>query len=741
MTHKLFKPVYIFLFLVNLSFIQLRTDSYASNPDDVIRPRIVGGIEASPGSWPFMVGLFSKGSGNKFNRQFCGGSLIATTWVVTAAHCIAEETPQSMEVGIGLHDLRQNGGETINVKRIIPHPQYNENTSNNDIALLELASPSNTGTIIGIADPSSELAGLVSTAIGWGTTSSGGSSSPLLLQVDLQVITNNACNTMYGNSITAGMVCAGVQGGGKDACQGDSGGPLVIGGTNAPLLIGATSFGEGCALPNKFGVWARVPHYLSWINEYTPTSSSPVSGNPPPPVSVTPSEPLSETDGDYGLWNGFIGLVNIAEIQNTSGSAVTAKVNLFNAAGTHVSTNSFSVPAGQQFDVILNQLSGYSTDSYGVVQISSNVSGRISYYKPKVSGSFTDFDFAYALPFAPPITNKSSVSFNTFQPSFNPGETSNLVANWLSVVNLDTGTKSFLVKKYNQSGVLLSETNISLASRNRADIDGGHVSPGPGNVGLLEIVPVDINAKYSAQLVRYGYKTGGTAFNFAFPLVATKGLNGTHYFPVGDRDTHQNWIELVNPSSQGNSAQVQIFSESGNLLSNQTIGLNPYSQFHLNTSQILPAGSIGFGSITPTGGTPLASQSMFYFRDPVSGSISSISGTQEVTSGSSILNGSYNLFLSMESRLRLHNTAALSGSANILIASQSSSGASGTMSFAPFESKEVNLHDFGLFGTIANSYGTVRVTPTGNALIFGTTTRLKRNTNTLPQFVVPGLLK
>lgn len=97
---------------------------------------------------------------------------------------------------------------------------------------------------------------------GWGATSEGGPGSATLLAVYKPVVSNAACNAAYNGGITDGMICAGVPEGGRDACQGDSGGPLTAGN----IVIGIVSWGQGCARPNFFGVYARVAHYRNWID-------------------------------------------------------------------------------------------------------------------------------------------------------------------------------------------------------------------------------------------------------------------------------------------------------------------------------------------------------------------------------------------------------------------------------------------------------------------------------------------
>ncbi|ROT77357.1 putative trypsin-1-like [Penaeus vannamei] len=117
--------------------------------------------------------------------------------------------------------------------------------------------------------PNPTYAGKTATATGWGTTSSGGSSSDTLREVDVTVLSNTACQSgSYGSAIKDTMLCAGSTG--KDSCQGDSGGPLVFkdGGGNYDQ-IGVVSWGYGCGARGYPGVYTRVNSYLDWIRTNT----------------------------------------------------------------------------------------------------------------------------------------------------------------------------------------------------------------------------------------------------------------------------------------------------------------------------------------------------------------------------------------------------------------------------------------------------------------------------------------
>lgn len=238
---------------------------------------IVGGTTASAADWPWIVSL-RNGSGS----HFCGGTLIAEDWVLTAAHC---PTPATVRVG-----PTTSTAVVRNISRIIRHPAYNASTDENDIALIQL-SQAVTGVTPALLNrdggfPSAiALNQATSTAqantriAGWGATSEGGSGSAVLLNASVPALTNDSCAAAYAPStIFASNLCAGYQAGGTDTCQGDSGGPLTysFGGS---LLAGITSWGIGCARAGLPGVYTRVSSHTDWITQnvtaartYSPTA-------------------------------------------------------------------------------------------------------------------------------------------------------------------------------------------------------------------------------------------------------------------------------------------------------------------------------------------------------------------------------------------------------------------------------------------------------------------------------------
>lgn len=233
--------------------------------------RIVGGHESQPSSRPYQVSLYQSYGGSW--SHICGGTLIDANWVLTAAHCTHRTSANAFRVRVGVHTLSNSyEGETIEVAQKIEHPEYNSETSNNDICLLKLASPADVSQYPPALLPTTQImdqaasAGDYVVVSGWGATREGGSGSNDLLETSVPIVSNSECQSAYREStITDNMLCAGFRSGGKDSCQGDSGGPLVaeVGGTF--YNVGVVSWGIGCARPNRYGVYAQTINYIDWI--------------------------------------------------------------------------------------------------------------------------------------------------------------------------------------------------------------------------------------------------------------------------------------------------------------------------------------------------------------------------------------------------------------------------------------------------------------------------------------------
>ena len=246
-------------------YVQLRVKAMAERATgqslsaSEIDGRIVGGKVAGVNVHKFQVGLLTKNIADNFNAQFCGGTLIKNNIVVTAAHCSDTVTANQVQVLTGTQNL-DGTGVRRNVTAIHIHPNWNPNTFDYDVAVWVLATPTSgiPFATLASADPP---VGSSLRVTGWGALTEGGSFPDNLRVVNVPLVSRANCNdaNSYSGDITARMICAGLNAGGKDSCQGDSGGPLTDNlGNGFKVLTGIVSWGTGCARANLPGIYSRV---------------------------------------------------------------------------------------------------------------------------------------------------------------------------------------------------------------------------------------------------------------------------------------------------------------------------------------------------------------------------------------------------------------------------------------------------------------------------------------------------
>ncbi|MEZ0089639.1 trypsin-like serine protease [Streptacidiphilus sp. EB129] len=232
--------------------------------------RIIGGGATSTEQHPWMVALASRATyGDSRSGQFCGGTLVSPTKVVTAAHCLYDESTlhrydrPDLRVLVGRSDLTGSAGSEVPVSRVWVDPDYDMNTNMWDVAVLTLAVPQPDRAVlpmVGQGETAPYLPGTMATVYGWGDIHGNGDYPATLHAVQLPMVADATCAQDYtgapdGTFRAGAMVCAGNQNtGGRDACQGDSGGPLVVAGR----LVGLVSWGTGCAEPGHPGVYSRL---------------------------------------------------------------------------------------------------------------------------------------------------------------------------------------------------------------------------------------------------------------------------------------------------------------------------------------------------------------------------------------------------------------------------------------------------------------------------------------------------
>ena len=220
-------------------------------------PGVVGGERASIVEYPWVVYLT-----DSTGFQFCGGTVVAADKVLTAAHCMADQRANNLRVVVGREDKNTTEGRVVTAKSVWVSPNYRgDPTGGSDFAVITLGRKVNVPPLPLAKDASVYRANAMATVLGWGRTAETGDASQYLMMASVPLVADASCGKAYQEYRATAMVCAGYVKGGVDTCQGDSGGPLEIDG----VLAGITSFGEGCARPNEYGVYTRVATYESAI--------------------------------------------------------------------------------------------------------------------------------------------------------------------------------------------------------------------------------------------------------------------------------------------------------------------------------------------------------------------------------------------------------------------------------------------------------------------------------------------
>lgn len=221
---------------------------------------VVRGESARADEFPWAAAVWEEWPGG-LQVQVCGGTMIEKDWMLTAAHC---EVSPNDQVTPGAHDL-QSATTMIGIDLVCPHPAFDDETFDSDVALVRLGQPIDLPSYL----PYDQTTPPVypsgpATTFGWGVTEQG-DFSHVLQKVEVPIVAQEECRAVRGADLPESFLCAGYKEGGKGICQGDSGGPLLVADASAPGWREVGIVSRGCAEPGLYDLYTRVAPFAPWI--------------------------------------------------------------------------------------------------------------------------------------------------------------------------------------------------------------------------------------------------------------------------------------------------------------------------------------------------------------------------------------------------------------------------------------------------------------------------------------------
>jgi len=428
-------------------------------------------------------------------------------------------------------------------------------------------------------------------------------------------------------------------------------------------------------------------------------------------------------------------MVNILEVINKGDEDLSLLVKLATDTGEIPrGIVRYTIPHGEQQDIVLNNISGFSSDHYGVIAIESNheeYDARVTMYAPSTDRG--NIPFSYSVPVSNKRGNKTYMSYNSYNPSRSALDQGLLVANWVSLANTGDRQAAFELVYYNQAGEEISRKAVELPALGRVDMQAGHEFPGGKSVGLIAVEPNTEGSTYVAMLTRYALKSSACSnnncsanpssnpsYSYAVGIPADNGSAEKQYVGIGGTAESMSVIELAAVSPERATGTFKWYSSEGTLQAQESFSLNPNAQRHI----VVPATSLGSIEVSSESGKLLIG-SVVYHYDEDDASVAGVEYSPGAEPFGLSLYGSYNLHLGMNNWLRLFNTSAERETLTVRYLRARGSSEQDQYNIPPRGRLDLGIHE----RAMRNTYGLVEVTTSSPGVIAAQVVRTRSSSS------------
>lgn len=411
-------------------------------------------------------------------------------------------------------------------------------------------------------------------------------------------------------------------------------------------------------------------------------------------------------------WNGFLdNLWNILELSNRSVANLHVNLNLYNDNGVLVQTESVTIAPHQENDVLVHNLQARQQNAYGLLCVThdgqvGDIAGRMVYYRvaPDPTTSSKQFQFAFALPLSGGRTGEQYITYNTYQPSFDPRDAVNTVANWVQVTNVGQREVTGNVVFYGQQGNELDRQGLTIAPRERVDVAAHRF--GEAQAGLVRWVPEQTAIPCIVRNARYYYDNPALRNSFvsATSIDAQAGSGQNLTVPV-NTGGETSVLEVANVTAYPQEVVVDVYNGVGNRSLHKVLSLQGFESRHVIVNEVL-TNAQGVATVEGKVVGGVVANVVQYGRS-LGGSLLRVYAEPVREGVGVVLEASYNTFINQTSNLLLANTSGVDAVVNASISQLSGEEKSigENLVIPPRTVREVSINNF----VSADRYGLVTV--------------------------------